>query len=289
MILVTGATGAYGTSAIKHLLEKGVAPSNIAALVRNPEKASSLKDLGVELRMADYNDYDSLVAAFQGVDKLLFVSGSDIATREAQHENIIKAAKAAHVGHIAYTSFIRKVAVADSAIGFLQGTHEKTENWIKESGINYTILQNALYMDMIPMFVGEGVAEIGAIVQPAEQGKSTSVLRDELAEAAAEVLTSEGHENKTYPLSNVESLSYQDIAEELTAVLGKDIQYQSPSPEEFQSLLKGHGVPEEYINLFTAFSVAQAKGELDLMDDTLEKLLGRKPATAKQFLTQAYS
>lgn len=288
MILVTGATGQFGASAIESLLKKGVNPSTIAALVRNPEKAIDLKENGIELRKGDYTNYSSLVEAFKGVDKLLFVSGSEIETRLEQHTNVVKAAKEVGVGHIFYTSFLRKDEIEESAIAFLQDTHVTSEGLIKESGIPYTILQNSLYMDMIPMFIGEKVAENGLIYLPAGEGKSNSVLRSELAEAAAYVLTSSGHENKIYPLTNAEAVSYQNIAAELTAILGKEIKYQSPSVEEFKSTLEKMEVPGEYIGLFTAFSVARANGELEYYNDTLEKFLGRKPTTAKEFLSSVY-
>ncbi|AZA56941.1 NmrA family NAD(P)-binding protein [Chryseobacterium shandongense] len=91
-ILVTGATGIYGSNAISHLLRKGILPDQISALVRNPEKASYLSKLGVTVVEGDYNNYASLVRGFKNIDKLLFVSSNDVGQREVQHENVIKAA-----------------------------------------------------------------------------------------------------------------------------------------------------------------------------------------------------
>ena len=288
MILVTGATGEFGKHAVQQLIKKGVNTSNISVLSRSMEKANNYKADGITVKIGDYTNYDSLVKAFEGVDKLLFVSSSEIENREAQHENVVRAAKSAGVQHIVYTSFMRNQERDNSAIAFLQDSHLKTENWIKESGIAYTFLQNATYLDMLPMFIGEQVLETGVIMQPAENGKSSLVLRQELAEAAAVVLTSEGHENKAYPLVNNQAISYYEVAETIAQISGKDITYQSPSPEEYQATLKTYGVPDEYIGLFTAFSVAQANGELEMSDNSLEKLLGRKPTTSTEFLTKIY-
>ena len=288
MILVTGATGEFGKHAVQQLREKGVSTSDISVLSRSEEKAISYKEDGITVKTGDYTNYDSLVKAFEGVDKLLFVSSSEIENREAQHENVVRAAKSAGVKHIVYTSFMRNQERDNSAIAFLQNSHLKTENWIKESGIAYTFLQNATYLDMLPMFIGEQVLETDVIMQPAENGKSSLVLRQELAEAAAVVLTSEGHENKAYPLVNNQAISYYEVAETIAQISGKDITYQSPSPEEYQATLKTYGVPDEYIGLFTAFSVAQANGELEMSDNSLEKLLGRKPTTSTEFLTKIY-
>ncbi|WNH12974.1 SDR family oxidoreductase [Thalassobellus suaedae] len=287
MILVTGATGEFGRKAIDFLLNNGVNPSEISALVRNENKAVDLKEKGIEIRIGNYNDYNALIKEFNGVDKLLFISGSEIETREIQHKNIVTAAKEADVRHLVYTSFIRNTEVKNSAIDFLQNTHLKTENWIKESGIPYTILQNALYLDLLPMFVGD-VIQNEVIVQPAKNGKSSAVLRSELAEVAANVLTTEGHKNKVYPLTNPVTNTYEDVAKYISEVTGKKVTYQSPTPDEFKTTLKESGVPDEYIGIFAAFSVAQANGELELQNNSLENLLGRKPTTYKELISQIY-
>ena len=289
MILVTGATGEFGKHAVQQLMKKGVKVSDISILSRSMEKANNYIEDGISVKIGDYTNYDSLVKAFEDVDKLLFVSSSEIENRAEQHQNVVKAAKAAGVKHLAYTSFMRNQETDNSAITFLMDSHLKTENWIKDSGINYTILQNATYLDMLPIFIGEQVLETGVIIQPAENGKSSLVLRQELAEAAAVVLTSEGHENKAYPLVNNQAISYYEVAEIISEISGKNITYKSPSPEEYQATLKSYGVPNEYIGLFTAFSVAQANGELEMSDNSLEKLIGRKPTTTKEFLSKTYA
>lgn len=288
MILVTGATGEFGKHAVQQLMKKGVNTADISVLSRSMEKANNYKEDGITVKIGDYTNYDSLVKAFEGVDKLLFVSSSEIENRAEQHQNVVRAAKATGVKNIVYTSFMRNQETDNSAIAFLMDSHLKTEKWIKDSGIAYTFLQNATYLDMLPMFIGEQVLETGVIMQPAENGKSSSVLRQELAEAAAAVLTSEGHENKAYPLVNNQAISYNEVAELIAEISGKNITYKSPSPEEYQATLKTYGVPDEYIGLFTSFSVAQANGELEMSDNSLEKLLGRKPTTAKEFLTKIY-
>jgi NAD(P)H dehydrogenase (quinone) len=291
MILITGATGQYGTKTIEHLLKKGVDVSQLSALVRSAEKGKELEGKGVTLRVGDYKNYESLLKAFQGVDKLLLVSSNDkeaIENRTAQHIQVIGAAKEAGVNHIVYTSFTRKPGFGDSAIAAFQESHVKTEQCIKDSGLDYTILQNGIYLEMIPVFAGAKVADTGVILFPAGEGKASFVLREELAETAAHVLTTDGHENKIYPLTNTEAVSFEGIASLLSGTLGKDIQYQSPATDAFQSILKQAGVPALYIGLLTDWSLAQAQGALDLTDTTLMSFLGRKPTTAKDFIDQVY-
>lgn len=292
MILVTGATGHYGAKALEHLLHKGVAAAHLAALVRDAAKGQPLQDQGIELRVGDYADFASLVQAFQGVEKLLLVSSNDrgaVANRTAHHATVIRAAQAARVKHLVYTSFVTKQGTENSAIADFLASHAQTEQLIKDSGLTYTILQNGIYLEMIPLFAGEKVAETGVLLFPAQAGKASWVLRAELAEAAAHVLTTPGHENKRYVLVNTAATSFQEIAQDLSATLGKDIRYQSPPVEEFQAILQQVGVPEVYIGLFVTWASAVAEGMLEVEDSTLETFLGRKPTTTAQFLAQVYN
>jgi NAD(P)H dehydrogenase (quinone) len=295
MILVTGATGQYGTKVLEHLLKKGIAAQHLSALVRDAAKGQPLQDQGIELRVGNYADVDALVQAFQGVDTLLLVSSNDrgaVENRTAHHLNVIKAAQVAQVKQLVYTSFVTKPAFQHSAIADFLTSHAHTEQAIKDSGLPYTILQHGIYLEMIPLFTGAEVAEVaetGVLLFPAQAGKASWVLRAELAEAAAHVLTTEGHENKTYVLAGPEATSFQDIAQDLSESLGKDIWYQSPAVEEFQAMLQQAGVPEVYIGLFTMWASAVAQGMLEVEDATLATFLGRQPTTTAQFIRQVYA
>lgn len=292
MILVTGATGQFGENAIDHLLKKGIEPFMIAALVRDAAKSQGLQEKGIQIRVGDYENYSSLVQAFDGVDKLLLVSSNDrqaFENRTAHHLNVIKAAKEAGVKHIVYTSFVRKPGFENSAIAAFQNSHVESEAFLMHSGIDYTILQNGIYLEMIPVFAGEKIAEKGVITFPAQDGKASFVLREELAEAAAHILPTDGHQNKLYQLTNTESVSFTDIAAELSRVLGKEVLYQSPPVEEFESMLKSFGVPDQYIGMFATWATALSQHTMDADDRILERFLGRKPTTMKQFVEQVYA
>lgn len=287
MILVTGATGNLGKSTIDSLLKKGYSPTNIVALVRDEEKGDDLKNKGITIRIGDYSNYESLLAAFAGVEKLLLVSATDVENRGKQHANVIKAAKQAGVKHIFYTSFERKNDTETSPIAFLGKSHIETEKLIKASGLTYTIFRNNLYLDALPMFFGEQVLTTG-IFLPAGDVKSAFALRNDMAEAIANVLTSESHENKEYSLSNTEHTSIQDIAQDLTEIVGKEIGYVSPPQDVYVQTLTEAGVPALYIGMFSGFAEAIKQGEFAVETTDLETLLGRKPTTAKQYLTQVY-
>jgi len=292
MILVTGASGQFGKNAVDHLIKKGIHPNEIAILVRDTDKAKSFEHTGVDVRVGDYTDYDSLLQAFKGISKLLLVSSNDrqaVENRTVQHISVIRAAKDAGVGHIFYTSFVRKAGFEDSAIAAFQNSHVQSEDYLKNSGVTYTILQNGIYLEMIPVFAGEKVVDSGVILFPAGDGKASFVLREELAEVAANILASEGHENKTYNLTNTTSVSFTNVAKAISITIDKKVIYQSPIVAEFESTLKQFGVPEMYIGMFTMWATAVSQNAMDVEDDTLKVFLGRSPTTLQQFINDVYA
>jgi NAD(P)H dehydrogenase (quinone) len=287
MILLTGATGKFGKATIDHLLKKGIPPNTIAAFVRDDSKAAALKETGVNIRKGNYDDYDSLLAAFNGVDKLLLVSGSDIHNRLRQQTNVIKAAREAGVNHIVYTSFIRRNEGETSPIAFVAKSHIETEKLIKASGIPYTIMMNGLYADMLPIFFGEKVLETG-IFLPAGDGKAAYATRNDMAEAAANILLDEGHKNKQYVITNSDNYSLQDAASILSELTGNSISYTKPSSTLYTETLTKAGVPAEYVGIFASFSEAIRQGEFETSSTDLERLLGRAPATLNEYFTSVY-
>jgi len=286
-ILVTGVTGHLGRIVLDKLLGK-VPASNVKVLVRDEAKAAPFRQLGVEVAIGSYDDKTSLVNAFKDVDKLYFISGSDVAKRSQQHENVVNAAVEAKVGHVVYTSFQRKNETSTSPIYFVASSHLLTENLLKSSGLKYTILKHGIYTEMIPMFIGDRVLETGMIFQPAGEGKTAFILRSDLADAGVEALTGEGHENRSYELTGPAAVSYAEIAAKLSAVTGKNVSYVSPAPEVFAAELTKAGVPAEYIGLFTGFSVATKEGEFAGTSSDLEKLIGKKGGSVEAFLEQEY-
>lgn len=289
MILITGATGHFGKATINFLLEKGVSANEIVALVRDAKSADDFKKEGIGIAIGDYDNYRSLVSAFKGIEKLLFISGNDIQNRDSQHQNIVNAAKETRIKHIVYTSFQSKNETETSPLWLVSKSHLQTEKWLKESGIDYTILKNNLYMDLIPAFVGDQVLDTGIIYLPAGNGKVGAVLRSELAEATANILTTPNHEQQTYDFTNTETFSYQEVAQLISDITGKTIKYVSPEASEYAHTLAQYGVPENVIGLFSSFAIAQSKGELDVVSSTLETLLGRKPTSIYTFLNQVYN
>ena len=184
--LVTGATGGYGTYALGFL--KALVPiSDIAVLARTEEKAAPLKAAGFDVRLADYSDLTALEQAFTGIDRLLFVSGAP-GNRQAEHQNVVDAAKSAGISYIAYTSFPQ----AERATSDLAADHIYTEKAIEKSGIAHTFLRNNWYFENEMPIIAAALST-GKFVYNAPTGKVGWALKREYAEVGAKAQIGRAH------------------------------------------------------------------------------------------------
>jgi NAD(P)H dehydrogenase (quinone) len=291
-ILITGATGELGYAVAKQLIEK-VSIDSIAVMVRDSQnaKAKEFTELGVEIRRGDYNDKNSLIQAFSGIDRLYFVSGNDFVRRDQQHQNVVSAAKEAKVKHMLYSSVSLSNFGESSALYGAMSTHLNTESWIEKSGIAYTFLRHNLYTEIIPMFVRskEQLLATKTIFLPAGKGKTAYISRAELAEAGAIILSQpDNYLNQKLELSGSEALDFESMAGYFTEILGEKISYVSPETEVFENELKLAGVPQEYIGMMTAFGLGMEEGLFEKSYPEMGKILGRKPLSVAAYLKLVY-
>lgn len=265
-IAVTGATGQLGRIVIENLKQR-TATSNILALVRKPEQAEAL---GVAARAFDYSRTETLDAALSGVETLLLISSSEIGQRAAQHANVIAAAKRAGIKRIVYTSVLH----ADSSVLPLADEHRATEATLKASGLSYTLLRNGWYTENYTGFAGVALAN-GALFGSAGEGRISSATREDLAEAAAVVLTADGHENTTYELVGDTSWTLADLAAEISKQTGKNIPYRNLPEADYAAALEGVGLPKGLAAALASYDVSASLGALYGNERALAELIGR--------------
>ena len=275
---VTGATGQLGRLVIEKLKER-VSAESLVALVRDPEKAAAL---GVEARAFDYNKPENLVTALQGIDSLLLISGNEIGQRAQQHSNVIQAAKQAGIKWIVYTSVLH----ADTSSLSLVAEHLVTEAALKASGISYTLLRNGWYTENYTGSVPGAIAG-GAFVGSAADGKIASAARADYAEAAAIVLTGEGHQGKVYELAGDEAYTLTGLAAEISRQTGKDIPYKNLAEAEYAAILKSFGLPEGLASAIANWDVSASKGDLYDNGHQLSRLIGRSTTPLSKVVADA--
>lgn len=278
-LAVTGATGHLGRLAVEALLRRGEPAASIVALGRRTEALADLADRGVVVRRAAYDDPASLAEALAGVERLLLVSGSAVGQRARQHGDVIAAASAAGVRFIAYTS----IAKADTSTLVLAEEHVATERALAASGLEHALLRNGWYVEnytsQLRVHLEHGIA--GA----AGDGRVSAATRADLAEAAVEVLTGEGHAGAVYELGG-EPFTMTELAALETEVTGRPVAYTDLPVEQYAQVLVGAGLPEPVAAVYADGDRGLAAGELLVDGSDLEKLLGR-PVTPLRAAVEA--
>jgi len=277
MIVVTGASGKLGRAIVDRLLDR-VEAARISVSVRDPAKVKDLAERGVRVCQADFDDANSLSAAFEGASQVLLVSsnaGAFGGDPVAQHRTAINAARAAGAGRILYTS--HQAASASSAFGPARH-HAATETLLAASGVPFTSLRNGFYATTVPLLLGDA-EKTGEWRVPAG-GKASWTAPTDLAEAAALILTSEpGRFDGPLTLTASEAPDLAEVAEIASQRSGRNIHITTISDEEYRSLLLARGTPVGIVELTLSIFIAMRRGEFALVDPTLQTLLARKPQT----------
>ncbi|MPR35816.1 NmrA family NAD(P)-binding protein [Salmonirosea aquatica] len=281
-IVVTGASGAIGKSTVEHLLKKGVPASQIIGLSRKKESLEDLAAKGVEVREGDYFDYDSLLRAFDGVEKVMLTSTVAFTDRFTQHYNAITAARQAGVKHVVYMAIMRKEG-SGRIIPEVTESDLFTEQVLKSSGLDYTIVYHPPFTDALPLYYGPNPYENGIKV-PANEGKMAPATRDELAEAHAVILSTPGHENKTYSLGGSNAISFSDMARILADIKGQPVAFTTITAEEYIDERVVKGVPRQVAEFITGWVLAIEGGEFAYQSGDLEGLIGRKTKTFRELM-----
>ena len=272
MIAITGATGYLGQLTIQALLYRSVPAAEIVAIVRTPEKASALVSKGVQVREADYTQPKSLNSALRGVNKLLSISSNDVANRVISQQNVVEAARQAGVELIAYTSILG----ADTATMCIAEDHYHTESAIRASGLPFVFLRNGWYLENYNV---ARAAEHGMVTGSAGDGRVSAAARADYAEAAAAVLSQDGHGNTIYELGGDESFTLSELATEVQTQSGRPVRYQNLPEAEYAALLGSFGLPKVLAEKLADADSKLKLGELHVTTGHLSRLIGR-PTTS---------
>lgn len=284
-LAITGASGQLGRLVISSLLtEQGVPADQIIALTRHPEKLKELADQGIQVRQADFDDPASLKTAFEGVNRLLLISTDELVEsgkRLAQHKLAVSAAEQAGVRHMLYTSMPKPEG---SAITFA-GDHLKTEQFIAESSLSWTILRNSWYFENLLMETGH-ILESGQWFTAAGDGRVANIARADLAAAAAAALASHDYSNRTYTLTGKEAHTTAQMATLLSDVSGRSVVVVPITDEQKVAGLEQAGLPPVLAKIFASFDTNTRQGGVAEVTNDFNELTGREPQTLKDWLTQ---
>ena len=293
-IIVTGASGQFGRAAAERLI-KMAPPGELILTTRRPEQLADLASAGAQVRYADFDDPASLATAFKGGTKMLLISTARAGSRLQQHKNAIEAAKAAGVGHVAYTSFVNARKPGNPSVECFD--HRDTEIFLEQSGMAFTHLRDSHYAEAVAMIIAPIAILAGRLPTSAHDGVEAMVSRDDCAAAAVAVLTTPGHENKAYDLTGPELLSIPQAVQMIRELSGKPVVADYVSDDDMFAHFDALGFPRQASDHvdperpwssdgMVTFERAIREGYFAVISNDVEKLTGRKPKSLRDVLVQ---
>src|SRR6201994_480896 len=279
-IIVSGASGQLGRLVAEQLLGR-VAPEDVILMTRTPDALTELARLGAEVRHGDFDEPGSLANAFAGGERLLLISTMAVGRRVQQCRAALDAAARAGVGHVVYTSLTNPVAGHPS--GEVVDEHRECEELARSCGLAWTVLRNAAYAELqVPL--GAVAAAYGRLVTNAGDGRVAPISRSDCAAAAVAVLTTDGHDGKTYEITGAEALTQADIARALTDVTGKAVKVVPTGDRRLMWGLARLGTPKPTARAIVNLGIATREGYFDVVDPAFEQLTGRHARSLRDVL-----
>lgn len=277
MILVTGASGKTGRAVIKALVARG---ARVRALFRNTVHEAAMKQTGAsELAIGYMDDEAALLRAMHGVDAVYHICPNVSPHEIAYAEAAIAAAEAAEVPRFVYHSVLHPQIEAMPH----HWAKMRVEEMLFSSELDVTILQPTAYMQNA-LGAWDRMTDEGAFRVPYPIETQLSLVDlDDVAEAAALVLTEDGHASATYELVGTPPLSQVEVAETFSAALGREIRAEAESIKAWQARARIDGMDEHAVTTLTKMFVSYAGDGLKGNPNVLRWLLGREPTTLQEF------
>ncbi|BAT55824.1 NmrA family protein [Nostoc sp. NIES-3756] len=272
-ILVTGATGNVGQEVVRLLLLQNC---HVYAAVRNPPSDKQILGSDVECIPFDFTNPDTFTEAFKEVNKLFLVRPPALANVRQQIAPALNAAKLAGIEHIVFLSLLG--AERNSFV-----PHSKIERYIEQLGVPATFLRCSFFMQNLNTTHCEDIKTRGELLMPAGNGKTSFIDVRDIAAVAVRTLIEDGHQSRAYALTGKEALTYYEVANILTSVLGKQIHY-NPSLLKFVQQTRSSGLPMDFILVMIAIYTTARLGLAGTITSDTEQLLNRSPMTIRQYV-----
>jgi NAD(P)H dehydrogenase (quinone) len=278
-IAITGAAGHLGRRTAQLVLDR-VPPGEVVLVTRRPDAIADLADAGASVRRGDFDEPDSLPAAFAGVDRLLLISTDVLGNRVAQHTAAIDAAVAAGVGHVLYTSIPNAGSELPLVVSY---EHGATEDAIRERGLRWTALRNGLYAEFQVAGAARAAAS-GQLVHNSGDGATAYVSREDCAAAAAAALTGDGHEDRAYDITGPELVTQAKVAAMVSDITGRPVDAVANDDDQATQNLTAVGLPADAAMAYASFGTAVREGVLDVVSSHVQDLTGRRPRSLREVL-----
>ncbi|MBL7955994.1 MAG: NmrA family NAD(P)-binding protein [Flavobacteriales bacterium] len=270
-ILITGASGHLGGGVLANLVNL-LPPSQLVAAGRNQDALARFSNTGVDIRTMDFDDAGSIEAALADVGTLYIVPTA-APDRSEQHRRVIDIAARSGVKHVLYSGVIHH---DEHGFGPAIADHQQTERHMATSGLQHTFIRNGIYLDAIPMLLGNAL-ESGVFAYPTAPHGVSWAARADLAEATARIIADPKHHGKVHQLSLTHAVDYVALASILSTLSGRSVIHQHIAPQAYEQVLVKVGVPAGLAGFLAGLADAMAQGVVLQPTHELAHILGREP------------
>lgn len=278
MLLVLGAAGQVGTPLIQRLSKIGVP---VRAVVHTDASAGRINLPGVEPVVADFTSPGTLAEHMCDVSRLFLLTPGAPDQAEVQN-NLVDLAKRCDVKSVVKLSVY---SAGEDAACSLSRWHWRSDEYLKASGLDWTILYPHTFMQSIALQFADSIRKFDIMAAAVGPSKTISMvdMRD-VADVAAAVLTSDGHSGREYLITGPEALTYADCARKLSIALGRTISYSQITANQAREIFCSAGLPawlsDALVDLFAMYDT----GQLNPISDVTETVAGHAPRSFDDFL-----
>jgi len=278
MILLTGATGKTGSATAIELSNLKVP---FRALIRSEEKRDEIEALGGEVIIGSAENRETIDQAMIGIEKLLIILPNCENQLEMEMQ-LVDSAKAEGVKQIVYMSSVEADEECTSPIPKL---HWDTEVYIKDSGLQWTMIKPNFYMQN---FIGSAktIVEQNKFFLPMSDGKTGMIDTRDVGKVIAKVLSEEGHEGQSYQITGPETLSFYNVAEKFSSVLKREVLYVDMPMDAYKNILSQFLTNQWHLDSVIDLFAGIAEGGIEYNTDTFEELIGTPPRSLEDFIEE---
>jgi len=268
--LVTGATGTVGGEVVQQLCARGAPP---IALVHSADKAPGLEGSCAEVRVADLRDEAAVRDAVRGIDKLFMLTPVTPDQVEIG-QTLVRLAADAGVQRIVKLSFIGADREPDVT---LCRWHRQMERAIEDSGVPWTFVRPAGFMQMMAGFYGATIPAQGMFFLPCGSAAVCRIDARDVAAVAASTLLDDGWEGQALTVTGPEALTYHQLAALMSAASGRPVTYVDVPEVAARAGLEQMGVPEPMLSAFMELFAMEKAGGSALVTDDVQRVTGKPP------------
>lgn len=278
---ISGASGQLGKAVLAELKARG-GHHSVVGISRTPETVQPPE----EGRYGDYDRPEALVAAYDGLDRLLLIPSADVApgVRSRHFAAAIDAAVSVGVGHIVLMS---SAATREAAEPEMYAAYWTGEQHLIRTAPRWTLLRMNYYAES---FVQVASMSLGAGVLPGlAENRVAFVSRDDVAAAAAGILLGEGHAGAIYNATGPVAVTGAERAALVSEIAGKPVRFAPLDEAPLRRAISQAGVPEEYIGSLIEIERHFVAGSFDIVTGDVERLAGRRPRSLRDVLSQQFT